>query len=164
MKRKNWMLTIWGNEFPSFLTQLEDVNIIHLQLETTATNKINHWQTFIQFEKQISKATIKTFFDKHKRKCHIGQKPGSPDIKTVLQGIQYVSGYGQLALKKCLNMEERYIIRNNKVCKCVFDENYIELYHRLHGANFHDELIQKNLDLSERLRDEIKKRGIIIEW
>lgn len=129
-KRQNWMLTIWTLDFPRFIQELDELKIAHTQKEVTGEGII-HWQTFCQFNKQVTRAALKAFFDKHKTKCHIGQKKGAPPIKTVLQGLQYVSGYGPLALSKLRNHTDRYIVKPNEIIHTPVDDDHLEIWTRL---------------------------------
>jgi len=125
MKRKNWMLTIWGNEFPDCIKNLENLKIAHTQKEITKNGKV-HWQAFCQFNCQVTKASLKDQFDKKGRCAHLGSD--DHNIKTALQGVQYVWGNGPLALKKCLDSNERYIIKPNEIIQTPVSDEHIETW------------------------------------
>jgi len=161
MKRKNWMITVWGIEIPRFLAKLEAVDKIYLQQEET-TNKIIHWQVFAQFKFQVTKAYLIDFFKANNTSAHIGQKKGLPEPKTALQGIQYVSGYGQLALKKCTDPNLRFTISNGVFNRVEFDESKRTLWEKLRGQNMNEDLLSCNKKLNEQIKEICVKKGYSI--
>lgn len=159
-KRKNWMLTIWGKEFPKDLIRLENLDIARLQLEKTK-NGIDHWQAFCQFNCQVTLASLREFFKSIDRQAHIGQKKGQAEIKTAMQGIQYVSGYGPLALSKLVDPQQRYIIRNNEILQTPVDDDHMEIYNRLSQPH-KCEIIKENAEkISEKLWSAILAKNMI---
>lgn len=158
MKRKNWMITVWGIEIPRFLAKLEAVDKIYLQQEET-TNKIIHWQVFAQFKFQVTKAYLIDFFKQHNRQAHIGQKKGMPEPKTVKQGIQYVSGYGPLALKKCVDPNLRFTISNGVFSVVPFDESKRTLWEKIRGHTLIEDLQEVNRSLSQQIKKTCVENG-----
>lgn len=135
-KRIKWMMTIWGEEFPEFLKELPELNIGHMQLEvTTAQNKL-HWQTFVQFKKPVTKSAVFEFIrTKHGRDVHVGRKKHEDDDTdenwTAHRGINYVWGYGPLALSKLCKSQQRYIIRPNEIIHTPVDEDHMKSWYGL---------------------------------
>jgi len=158
MKRKNWMITIWGTEIPRFLAKLEAIEKIYLQQEETS-NKIIHWQVFAQFKFQVTKTYLIDFFKQHNTKAHIGQKKGLPEPKTVKQGIQYVSGYGQCALKKCVDPNLRFTVTNGKFTRVEFDESKRTLYERIRGQTTLEDLQSINHKISNDIKKLVVEKG-----
>lgn len=156
MKRKNWMLTIWGNEFPDCIKNLDNLIIAHVQKEITQTGKI-HWQAFCQFNCQITKASLKNHFDKNGRCAHLGSD--DKNIKTALQGVQYVWGYGPLALSKCIEASERYIIKPNEIIQTPVDDEHMEQWKTLTEPLKTALIWKKNEILFRRIEECFDKRN-----
>lgn len=152
-KRKNWMLTIWSINIPRFIQELDGLIIAYTQKEITTEGCRIHWQTFCEFKGQVTKATLKAFFDKHKTKCHIGQKKDMPEIKTKLQGLQYVSGYGPLALSKLVCTCCRFIITPEEVLQKKVEDEYLEKWKKLSEMNRLRYQLRKNAEDSQKIFD-----------
>jgi len=148
LKRKNWMMTVWGNEFPECIKDLENLIIAHTQKEITKNGKV-HWQVFCQFNSQVTMASLRDYFLKKGYAAHIGSQKDK-EIKTALQGVQYVHGYGPLALSKCLEANERYIIKPNEIIQTPINEE-----HLIEWGKYRDALI---LPLLEKQNEYLAKR------
>jgi len=166
-KQLNWMCTIWNEEEPFELSKLPDLKNAYTQLETTGSGKL-HWQTFIMLNTDRPASHIFDWCKNNNIKIHVGSKEGK-EFRTKYQGINYVHGDGEIALKKLANPNERYIIKGGGgYIHCPLEGLIFEKWNNLRDAK-DMEIIKGNVDnidiaLRKLVYDKYLKNGIILNW